>query len=174
MQQMEGRRTAILALGTKPDKLESLEVSIALFLTELNLTNNPEAVQLLSMLCQLSDGLYQWKEQLPIVGATFQDIDFLFSLLCDRALIFMDGSRLKVLSPIKHYVTQSHPVDEAHTQGLERFFWSLVDQYATRGPGPRPGFVEAVKMLEPDMRNISSLVAKAIQSHPSPQIVEIA
>ena len=68
---MEGRRTAILALGTKPDKLESLEVSIALFLTELNLTNNPEAVQLLSMLCQLSDGLYQWKEQLPIVGATF-------------------------------------------------------------------------------------------------------
>ncbi|KIM71266.1 hypothetical protein PILCRDRAFT_17220 [Piloderma croceum F 1598] len=45
-----------------PGKLESIEVSISLSLATLEITSHPEAVQLLSILCQLPDGLQQWEE----------------------------------------------------------------------------------------------------------------
>jgi hypothetical protein len=165
------KRTAMLAHGAKPDKLESFEVSITLSLAAPDISNTPEAVQLLSMLCQLPDGLHMWEERLPIIGARFQYVYFLFSLLHDAALVFMERNWLKVLSPIRHFVTQNHPSSDAHTQELEACFWSLVQTYASREPGP--DFVDAVRILEPDMGNIGILVTNAVQRQPSPQVVEI-
>ena len=56
-------KTAMLHThDTMPGKLESIEVSISLSLATLDITSNPEAVQLLSILCQLPDGLHQWEE----------------------------------------------------------------------------------------------------------------
>jgi hypothetical protein len=67
-----------------PGKLESIEVSISLSLATLDLTSNPDAVQLLSILCQLPDGLRQWEERLPLIliGAGLQNfvIWFMFSI----------------------------------------------------------------------------------------------
>ena len=161
----------MLVHGAKPDKLVSFEVSIALSLAAPDISSTPEAVELLSMLCELPDGLHMWKERLPIIGAGFHDVHLLFSLLHDAALVFTEGSWLKVLSSIRHFVPQNHPASDVHHQHLEGYFWSLVDKYASKSPGPE--FVDALEMLEPDMGNVSILVIKAVQSHPSPQIVEI-
>src|ERR1700736_1848156 len=136
------RKTAMLAHGANPDKLESFEVSIAISLEAPDIRCNPDAIQLLSMLCQLPDGLHQWEERLPKVGAGFPDVHFLFFLLHNAALLFTEGSWLKVLSPIRYFITQNHPAREAHTQCLEDYFWSLVQKYASMTPGP--GFVDAV------------------------------
>ena len=46
----------------QPRKLESIEVSISLSLTTLEIMSNPDAIQLLGILCQLPDGLHQWEK----------------------------------------------------------------------------------------------------------------
>jgi hypothetical protein len=55
---------------------------------------------------------------------------------------------------------------------LEIYFWDLIDKYATEPLGV--GFTHAKEILEPEIRNICSLVKNAVQSHPSTQIVKIA
>ena len=85
------KRTAMLACGAKQDKLESFEVSIALSLAAPDISNTPEAIHLLSMLCQLPDGLHMWEERLPIIGSGFHDVHLLLSLLHDAALVFKRG-----------------------------------------------------------------------------------
>jgi hypothetical protein len=165
------RTTMLVAYGANPDKLESFEVSIAISLEAPDIVCNPDAIQLLSMLCHLPDGLHQWEERLPIIGAGFQDVDLLFFKLQDAALLFTEGNWLKVLSPIRYFITQHHPAKEAHTQCLEEYFWNVVHQYATMHFGP--GFVEATEMLEPDMGNIGSLLTQAVKIHPIPQTMEM-
>jgi hypothetical protein len=146
-------------------------VSISLSLTALDITNHPEAVQLLSILCHLPDGLGQWEERLPHIGAGFQNVHYLVHLLYKTSLIFMMGDRLKVLSPIRHFITSHHPADQDHMSNLEKYFWDLVHTYATEPLGL--GFKKSKEILEPDIGNISCLVKHALKIHPSTQIVEI-
>ena len=45
----------------KTQMLESVEVSIALSITSLDIIKHPGTIQLLGMLCLLPDGLLQWQ-----------------------------------------------------------------------------------------------------------------
>jgi len=57
------KQTVLLCMRKlKPGKLESIEVSISLSLTTLEIMNNPDTIQLLGILCQLPDGLHQWEK----------------------------------------------------------------------------------------------------------------
>jgi tetratricopeptide (TPR) repeat protein len=154
-----------------PGRLDSVDISISLSLAALDIGNNPDILQLLSMLCQLPDGLHQWEERLPIVTAGFQNIHHLFYLLRKTALIFIAGSTLKVLSPIRHFINRHHSVAPGHIRALENYFWDVVRTHAETLIGP--DFPRAKEVLEPDMGNIHSLVKRAAQTHPSHELVEI-
>jgi tetratricopeptide (TPR) repeat protein len=165
-------KTAMLRIheGT-PGKLESVEVSISLSLAAVDIKNNPETLQLLSMLCQLPDGLHQWEERLPIISTGLQNIYHLVHLLRKTALIFITGSSLKVLSPIRYFINRHYIADSDRTCELENYFWDLVHTYATVRLGP--DFPRAKEVLEPDMGNIQSLIRNAAQIHPSPVLVDV-
>jgi tetratricopeptide (TPR) repeat protein len=166
------KKTAMLRIheGT-PGKLESVEVSIELSLAAFDVKSNPEAVQLLGILCQLPDGLHEWEERLPIVASRLHDVHRLVHLLHKTALVFIAGSVLKVLSPIRHFINRHHDVDPDHIRALENYFWGMVHTHATVSMGP--SFPRAKEILEPDMGNIRSLIKSAAQTHPSPELVEI-
>jgi tetratricopeptide (TPR) repeat protein len=149
----------------QPGKLESIEVSISLSLAALDITNHPEAVQLLSVLCHLPDGLGQWEERLPHIAAGFQNFRHIVHLLQKTALLFIAGGRLKVLSPIRHFIRCHHPAEHNHMMHLQKYFWDLVHTYGTVPHGP--GFIQARDILEPDIGNIHSLIIDAVQNHPS-------
>jgi tetratricopeptide (TPR) repeat protein len=154
-----------------PGKLESIEVSVSLSLATLEITSNPDAVQLLGILCQLPDGLRQWEERLPLIWAGHQSVHDLVHVLHKTALLFIAGSGLKVLSPIRHFINRHHQADVVHIRRLESEFWTLVDRYAGTRFGP--GFLHARNIIEPEMGNIRSLVKTAVQTHPSAHLVEI-
>jgi hypothetical protein len=64
------KRTVLLQTpGRCPDKLESIEVSISISLSSLDSTDNHQAIQLLAVLCLLSDDLLHWEEQLWDIGS---------------------------------------------------------------------------------------------------------
>jgi tetratricopeptide (TPR) repeat protein len=164
-------KTAILRIHeVHPSKLESIEVSISLSLAALDITNHPEAVQLLSVLCHLPDGLGQWEEQLPHVAAGFQNFRHIVHLLQKTALLFIAGGRLKVLSPIRHFIMYHHPADHDHMRCLQDYFWDLVHTYGTVPHGP--GFIQAKDILEPDIGNIHSLVIHAVHNQPSIEVLD--
>ena len=167
------KRTALLRTrGKGPDKLESIEVSISISLSSLDSTNNHQAVQLLAILCLLPDGLFRWEERLLDIGSTFENVHGLLQSLRRTSLVFISNDVLKVLSPIRHFVTDHHPAGESHVKALEAYFWNLVATYATRHPGD--GFIKATRILEPEMGNLRSLVQNNIQHQPTTEIIEIA
>ena len=154
-----------------PGRLESIEVSISLSLATLEITSNPDAVQLLGILCQLPDGLRQWEEHLPLIWKGRQSVHDLVHVLHKTALIFIAGSGLKVLSPIRHFINRHHQADIDHVTNLENEFWTLVDTYAATPLGP--GFLHARNIIEPEIGNIRSLIKHVVETHPSAHIVEI-
>ncbi|KIM83176.1 hypothetical protein PILCRDRAFT_7145 [Piloderma croceum F 1598] len=167
-------KTAMLCTHeVTPDKLESIEVSISLSLAALDIASHPEAVQLLSILCQLPDGLQQWEEQLPLIlmGAGLQNFHHLVHLLHKTALLLITSSGLKVLSPIRHFINLHHQASLEDIQRLENHFWDLIHTHATTPLGA--GFLEAKEMLEPEMGNIQSLIKNAAETHPSVNLVDI-
>jgi tetratricopeptide (TPR) repeat protein len=166
------KKTAMLRTHEgAPGKLESIEVSIELSLATVDIKNNPEAVQLLGILCQLPDGLHRWEERLPIVAAGLHDVHHLVHLLLKTALVFTADSTLKVLSPIRHFINCHHDPNPDHIRALEEYFWDLVHTHATVPMGP--DFPHAKEVLDPDMGNVCSLVNSAAQTHPSHELVEI-
>jgi len=168
------KRTALLRTsGEGPDKLESIEVSISISLSSLDSTNNHQAVQLLTILCLLPDGLLRWEERLLDIGSKFENVHGLLQLLHKTSLVFISNDVLKVLSPIRHFVTDRHPAAEGHVKVLEAYFWNLVATYATRQPGD-DGFIKAMQILEPEMGNLRSLVQNNIQHQPTTETIVIA
>jgi hypothetical protein len=83
------KKEKIAMLSTGDGSLENIEVSIRLSLAALDVTNNPEAVQLLGVLSQLPDGLLQWEERLPLIAAGLQNVHRSFHLLHNAALVFI-------------------------------------------------------------------------------------
>jgi len=166
-------RTAMLRTHeATPGKLESIEVSISLSLATLDITRNPDAVELLSMLCQLPDGLQQWEERLPLIltGSGLQNFRHLVHLLNKTALLYTMGSTLKVLSPIRHFINHHHRAS-SDIRRLENYFWDLVDRYATAPLGP--DFPRTRAIMEAEMGNIRSLIRNAVQTGPSADLVDI-
>ena len=155
----------------QPDRLENIEVSISLSLDTLDITSNPDAIQLLGALCQLPDGLFHWEERLALIGGRFKNVFHLFHLLHKVALVFIEGHKLKVMSPIRHYINYHHPADSHHIKCVENYFWTLVDTHATQPISPT--FIHAKDTLELDMGNIRSLVINAIKNDISLEIVDV-
>ena len=167
------KRTALLQTrGRCPDKLESIKVSISISLSSLDDTDNHQAVQLLAILSLLPDGLLCWEERLGAIGSKFENVHRLLQSLRKTLLVFISNNILKVLSPIRHFVTEYHPAAEAHVKALEAYFWNLVVTYATRWPGD--SMIEAKRVLEPEMGNLHSLVQNNVQRQPTTETIEIA
>jgi hypothetical protein len=170
------KRTALLRIrGEGPDKLESIEVSISISLSSLDSTNNHEAVQLLAILCLLLDGLLRWEERLLDICSKFENVHGLLQLqsLCTTLLVFISNDVLKVLSLIRHFVTDHHPAAEGHVKVLEAYFWNLVATYATHQPGDNR-FIKATQILEPEMGNLHSLIQNNIQHQPTTETIVMA
>ena len=168
------KRTALLQTrGRCPDKLESIDVSISISLSSLDSADNHQAVQLLAALCLLPDGLLCWEDRLLEIGLKFDNVHGLLQSLRRTSLVYISNDILKVLSPIRYFMTNHHPAAEEHLRGLEAYFWKLVVTYGTLEPGD-DGFIEAKQVLEPDMGNLHSLVWNSIQHQPTTEAMQIA
>ncbi|KAF7972923.1 hypothetical protein HWV62_16578 [Athelia sp. TMB] len=174
LKQWREQRTRLLSLDPlTQDKLESVEVSIALSVRSLDVARNPQAIQLLGMLCLLPDGLFQYEERLTIIAKAFPTpIVSDFFLLRKLALIHTSGNKLGVLSPIRHFILAHHPPDTQHVQCLYDIFWQLIDTYAPVGFGP--DFIDAKEALGPELGNIVNLIEHAVRCHPGDRVLDVA
>ncbi|KAF7978282.1 hypothetical protein HWV62_1132 [Athelia sp. TMB] len=173
LKQWRKKRTQMLSLDQfTEDRLESVEVSIALSITSLDATNHPGAIQLLGMLCLLPDGLLHWEERLEIIEDTFDTAIRDLQRIQRFALAYASGEKLRVLSPIRHFVLQRHPPDLKYVQCIYNIFWKLVDIHAMADYGPDR--IKANEVLNPEVGNISNLIDHAVRCNPTAQILGVA
>ncbi|KAF7972926.1 hypothetical protein HWV62_16584 [Athelia sp. TMB] len=167
------QRTRLLALDPfTQDKLESVEVSIALSITSVGVTKNPQAIRLLGMLCLLPDGLFHYEERLAIIAKVIPTSMSDFFLLRKFALVYISGDKLGVLSPIRHFILQHYPPGDEYVLCLYNIFWELIDSYAMIYFGP--DFQGAKEALGPELGNIGNLIEHAVWCHPGNRVLDVA
>ena len=171
LRQWREERTELLDSESRNGRQSSIAVSISISLSQLKITNNPEALHLLGILSLLPDGLSSWTERISQIGPGFTRVHHLARVLLQTSLCFQQGEILKVLSPIRHYILLHNPAATRYVGDLERYYWNLIRGRSKTKFGP--GFVEARKILDSEMGNILSLIKNAIQDHPSLGIMDI-
>ena len=169
--QWREERTELLDSESRNDRQGSIAVYISISLSQLKITNNPEALHLLGILSLLPDGLSSWTDRISQIGPGFTRVHHLARVLLQTSLCFQQRKTLKVLSPIRHYILLHNPAATHHIDDLERHYWNFIRDHSNTKSGPE--FVEARKVLDSEMGNIRSLIKNAIRDHPSLDVVEV-
>lgn len=161
-QRWEEQRTALLHRGWVRERQQSLEVSLRLSLDSPRMTE--EGLRLLSLLGLLPEGVAREDLAALLPGSGAEAA----SVLRKVGLAFDQGSRLRVLAPIREYVQRSHPPLE---EDLDR----TVDHYlALAWIGNRigaEGGAEAADRLRVEMGNLEPMILAGLErADPVPAI----
>jgi hypothetical protein len=147
--------TALLSDGH--DKRSSLEKSISMSLNSPRIKSNPHALDLLSLLSLLPDGISE--DELVSSQVQLPKISKCTSSLLQTSLAFVSDRRLKALSPIRDYIHRAHPASAAFTQPLLDHFQALLRVWTS---------LQDVSGVLPEITshlgNITSLFSNALMS----------
>ncbi|KZT56066.1 hypothetical protein CALCODRAFT_550861 [Calocera cornea HHB12733] len=106
-------------------KENSLEMTLRLSLECPSMAQEPKALQLLSVLCLLPDGasIEMLRDMLPGMRAT---ITACATTLLQVALCWPEKGRLRVLSPIRDFVTDLYPPNASSLDQIRNYFTQMV------------------------------------------------
>ncbi|KZV60711.1 hypothetical protein PENSPDRAFT_759879 [Peniophora sp. CONT] len=160
----ESEQTKLLRGRGPENHLNSVETSIQLSLQGPRFEENPAATDLLSVLCNLPQGMLvshtpafaeAFKEHIP----SFYRSETLLKQ-CSLAYVSEDGY-LRVLSPIRHYMLAHHPISGPFLTCLSDIYYALLDF-------PSPDFstqvLRAKKDIRPELGNISTVMRLCLQT----------
>jgi hypothetical protein len=126
MERWNLERTALLSSGY--DKRSNLDISITLSLTSPRLLASPHAVELLSLMSLLPDGI----SHLDLVQSNIpiQYIPDCQTTLVRTSLAYVDhAGRFKVLAPIREYIQATQPPSLELVRPLRKYLIDLLELY---------------------------------------------
>ncbi|KAJ7664750.1 hypothetical protein B0H17DRAFT_1211201 [Mycena rosella] len=158
----QAENTALLSEGY--DKRSNLEKSVIMSLTSPRIKSNPNALDLLSLLSLLPDGISE--AELLSTHVPLPAIPKCRSTLLQTSLAFLVDSRLKVVSPIRDYMRTAHPPSLSLTRPLRNHFQELLKVWELYyGLSPR----DLVPQLTSNLGNIQSLLLNSLMTEGSAQ-----
>ncbi|KAJ7099313.1 hypothetical protein B0H15DRAFT_542712 [Mycena belliarum] len=156
----ETQKTSLLSEGAGKDS--SLDKSIALSLTSQRMSSHPDALQLLSLLSVLPDGLSDQVIKQLQFSRVFENILGSKSTLLRTSLAYIDfDQRLKVLAPIREYVRHLHPPTSALVTPLLEYYFDLVRLFEGYHELPSG---DLFRRISTDFGNITSMLQTGLQS----------
>ncbi len=146
--------TQALKRGRGDDRQTSFDRSLECSLHSPRLV--PEARALLSELATLPCGIDR------------QDVDALWgegaagaiANLCGLRLAYEDGPRIRMLAPIRQYLTRNHPCAVQRMDRLMTHYLRLADVYGERTG--MSGGREAVRRLSEELGNIEAMIGRGL------------
>ncbi|KAJ7738209.1 hypothetical protein B0H14DRAFT_3610893 [Mycena olivaceomarginata] len=154
--------TALLSDGY--DKRSNLEKSISMSLTSPRIKSNPHALDLLSLLSLLPDGISE--AELLASQVPLPEIPQCRFSLVKTSLAFMVDGRLKALNPIREYIGSMHPASTAVTRPLRTHFQELLKVWESYyGLSPK----DLGRQLTSHLANIQNLFLNSIATEGSAQ-----
>ena len=168
----EKEKTALLNI--RLDRLESIDVSIRVSLHSLRsrqMDSYEDALTLLSVLACLPGGIMP--EHLHRVAPTIQNVDAAKRQLLGASLAeYTPGGALAVLSPIRAYMLQYHPLNASDILALRKFYFLLVE--AGKHDHGTQEFHAAFESLRREDSNIRSVLMNALENDTSVDAVQAA
>ncbi|KZT52888.1 hypothetical protein CALCODRAFT_69212 [Calocera cornea HHB12733] len=161
LQAYETEKTLLLQIEGS-GRLISLEASIQLSLNSHTMQDNPEAPNLLSLLCLLPYG--PDVSSLPRMLPSLKNTRGTSLALLGVAFLFNDKGRLRVLSPTRDFVLEHHPPDNACLTDMRSYSMHMaadVDKFGTED------FAQAVNLLSAEVGNISAVLLHFWKSAPN-------
>ncbi|KAH7088683.1 P-loop containing nucleoside triphosphate hydrolase protein [Auriculariales sp. MPI-PUGE-AT-0066] len=153
-------RTKLLSSQAK-HRTFNVDVSIRVSLDLLQpMTHGVEALQLLAICAHLPEGMRR-----PVYGKLaehFSDVDGARDLLVEFALVTVgaDGE-LKMLSPIRYFVLERHPMMDAHLVSLQQIYFDIA---ASAPQEPADDFTRRSTQFAPESGNLTSFLLHLINS----------
>ncbi|KAJ7779635.1 hypothetical protein B0H16DRAFT_1405272, partial [Mycena metata] len=153
----EVEKTSLISEGS--DRRSNLELSISLSLSSPRIASIPEAQDLLALLSMLPDGLSD--VELKQTKFPITDILGCKATLLRTALAYADGhKRLKVLVPIREYMTKLLPPTDQMIQPIFNHFHELLESY-TVAFGTRSG-VFPMDRITSNYTNIQNILKNGL------------
>jgi tetratricopeptide (TPR) repeat protein len=159
---MEGwklERTALLSAGY--DKRSNLDISITLSLSSPRMLSSPHAVELLSIMSLLSDGI----SNLDLIQSNIPipDISDCKTTLVRTSLAYVDHTgRFKVLAPIREYIHATRPPSPQLVRPLRKYLIYLLEIYTTTYDTST--VVDLVPRLRSNLGNLHSVLQHGLGS----------
>jgi hypothetical protein len=126
MERWNLERTTLLSAGC--DKGSNLDISIRLSLSSPRILSSPHAVELLSLMSLLSDGISEL--DLAQSNVPIPNIFDCKTTLVRTSLAYVDhGGRLKVLAPIREYIHLVRPPPLHLVRALRKYLIDLLKLY---------------------------------------------
>ncbi|KAJ7142090.1 hypothetical protein C8R43DRAFT_1131082 [Mycena crocata] len=151
--------TGLLSDGA--EKTSNLDVSIKVSLASPRLASSPHAMELLSLISLLPDGISEddlLASRVPIPG-----ISSCRSALLRTSLVYIDqDGRIKSLSPIRSYIQRFHWPSRSVTDPLRRYFQDLMSVWFSR---QQMSSGKLVPRLTSHLGNIRSLVLDPLRAN---------
>ncbi|KAJ6623445.1 hypothetical protein B0H10DRAFT_792399 [Mycena sp. CBHHK59/15] len=155
-------------LHRTPDRRSSLDISIGISLNSPRMKAVPEALELLSLISLLPDGVENNK-----LGLIFPNITKsrrALSALWQTSLAYNDGNnRTRVLSPIRAHMMLYHQSDNTHRVSVLTYYMGLAGLTSDLG-GPHGQVI--VKRLTPEIGNLHSIVNLALERKSNGQTMQ--
>ncbi|KAJ6582623.1 hypothetical protein DFH09DRAFT_287520 [Mycena vulgaris] len=154
----------IALLSDGYDKRSNLERSISISLTSPRIKSNPHALDLLSLISLLPDGISE--DELLASHVPLPRIPHCKSSLLQTSLAFLVDGRLKTLSPIRDYIRSAHPAGIIITRPLRTYFQDLLRVWETYYGLSK----DLVPQLTSHLGNIHSLFLDSMTREVSTQV----
>jgi hypothetical protein len=156
MERWNLERTTLLSAGY--DKRSNLDISIKLSLSSPRMLSSPHAVELLSLMSLLSDGISDldlFQSNIPI-----QDIPDCKTTLVRTSLAYVDHSgRFKVLAPIREYICLAIPPSMSLVRPLRKYLMDLLKLHQAWSFG-----VDLVPRLVSNFGNLHNILLQGLDS----------
>lgn len=149
--------TALLSEGD--NKSSNLEKSIVVSLSSPRMTSSPNALELLSLLSLLPDGIAD--RELEQSALPIPDIPKCKTTLLRTSLAYIDyDSRLKVLAPVREYIRTTHRPSASLARPLRRHFHELLSLWETYQELPSG---DLVPRLAANLGNLHGLLVHGLE-----------
>ncbi|KAH7092768.1 hypothetical protein BKA62DRAFT_66421 [Auriculariales sp. MPI-PUGE-AT-0066] len=169
LQQWQKKKTAFIRSGGD-DRESSVDISIQISLDFLKgMQNGTEGQQLLSICAHLPDGLRP--SVFDKLDDHFDDIRRARSLLVKLALVSRSPeNELKMLSPVRHFVSKHHPMAMNHAAALRKIYFDI----AASGPKRMDeNFSRLAQNVAPEYGNLTSFLLHLINiEEPSQELFD--
>ncbi|TFK37268.1 hypothetical protein BDQ12DRAFT_753347 [Crucibulum laeve] len=133
--------TSLLSDGI--DKTSSLEKSIFMSISSPRMKNTPDALELLSLLALLPEGISE--ATLLQMKLPFDNIPKCRFILVSTSLAYMDGrGRVKALTPIREYTRTYHPPPNESLQSLNAYVTQILDVWTAYYEYPSQHQIDAI------------------------------
>ncbi|TFK37326.1 hypothetical protein BDQ12DRAFT_750672 [Crucibulum laeve] len=150
--------TSLLSDGV--DRISSLEKSIYMSISSPRMKNTPDALELLSLLAFLPDGISE--ATLLHMKLPFDNVSKCRFILVSTSLAYVDGrGRVKALTPIREYTRTYHPLRNESLQCLNAHVNQILDVWTANYEYPSQNQIDAISN---ELRNIYSILDYDLQT----------